>query len=266
VVSQEVVTAVYLAMLGYPPDAEGLGHWQAAPSAENVIDGLAATDRYRERARTLLGNEGAGGTATLARAAWRLENGAGLVELSDLPPTVAAHAAFEVLPWAEVCSGIPSPRVRVLGRYARELSAELAAREPAATVEAGLSSGVLGDIDVMVLTRGGDLQGLVWARPDVIRSVVQRLILPVQIEALRPADEVDATRAAMRVAVHQLGFTQVRQVFRQRHGGGVVCVDSTYATPEPAVLHRTEAVRHASSSVPHATWFIADRVAAEALA
>src|SRR5665647_794072 len=178
-------------------------------------------------------------------------------------PTVAAHAAFEVLPWAEVCAGIPSPRVRVLGRYARELSAELAAREPAASVQAGLGSEVPDQPDILILTRGGDFWGLGWARPDLIRNVRHRLILPIQTEPRRPEDETTAVRARLRLELHRLGFTQVRHMFCRGHGGGVVWVDTTLVTPEPDAVNRMANDPVVAGLVPPSTWFIADRVATE---
>ena len=117
--------------------------------------------------------------------------------------------------------------------------------------------------DTLVLTRYDDLRALQWCRPDMIRAVRRRLLVPVYRDPRRPADERAAIRETARRFVHGLGFVEVRQVFRRRHGGGQVHVDSTYSTPDIGSLHAVLGDAADPASTPAWTWFIADRMGSE---
>lgn len=267
-VSEETVTALYLGLLGYPPDSAGLAHWTMAPTVQAVIDELTATERFRERFLTLTGE---GGSVPAgwdpAQAAWRLESGRGLVELVDLPRSVPLHVALEGLPWDEVCAGIPAPSVQVLGRYAVELVDEMIRRRHATHVTAGLQDDRRGEVvaDVLVLTGGEDLAGIQWARPELVRAVRQRIVLPVRVEADRPDDETATLRTAARTSLHALGFAEVHHVFRRRFGGGPQRIDTTYSTPDAGVLHTVVHQALESSRIPRSTWLVANRAPTEDL-
>lgn len=262
-VSPEVVSALYVAMLGHPPDEAGLEHWCGAVSVVAVIDALASTDRHRERCAALAA-EGSGlqNGSDAARSAWRLEHGRGLAELADLPPGVAHHGALEVLPWDSVCAGIDGPEVRVVGRYARELCDELRRREPTADVAVGLDERPLQPDDVLVLTAGGDLDGVLWGRPQLVRQVRHRIVVPVQLAPSRPADEASALRLAARRRVHDAGFAQVSHLLRRSHGGGTLLVDVTRVAAAPGEL-QVEPGDSVPATLPSATWLVGDRTATE---
>lgn len=259
-IDDDVIHALYRAMLGREPEPAGLANWRVAPSVDDLIAALVATDRFRERSAALIGRENSSGSEEeMVRAAWRLAHTDGLVELTDLPAGLAAHAPLEALPWNEISAQLVTPTVRVIGRYATELTAELQRREPDVRPCAGLVGGEDPRCDVLVLTRSGDLRGLVWARPDVVRSVAQRLLLPVHFEAFRPEDERSAIRRAARQLLHDLGFIQVSEVARQKFGGGTVRFGTTLSGAGQGPAH--DARDPGRSHLPPVTWLVASRVA-----
>lgn len=265
-VGRDVVDALYRALLGYPADEDGLAHWSAAPSVDDVIAALLSTDRFAERAAALVDASGAPITATdSAVAALRLEHGAGLMELVDAPDGVAPFAGLDALPWGLVCAGIPDAAVQVVGRYAAELAAELLSRGVTRTAHAGTQGGrwAVAAPDVLLLTGTGDLAGLRAARPDLLRAVRSRVVLPVQVPVGRPFDEATALRDKARRYVHACGFTGVRHVFRRRHGGGVVVLDVSAATPTPGALMTTAVTEVDPVLVPMTTWLVGDRAPVE---
>ncbi|CAN5130276.1 hypothetical protein BH11ACT1_BH11ACT1_23010 [soil metagenome] len=238
-----------------------------APSVEGVIAGLTATDRYRDRTRALgdaLGAPAAPGD--LAQGAWRLHLGRGRTELIDLPPTAAAHTPLEGLPWAELNADTRSAGVAAVGRYAAELAAELIRRVPGLPIQVGIpidDRTAPSAADTLVLTRYDDLRALQWCRPDVIRVVRRRLLVPVYCDPSGPADECTAVRESARRFIHGLGFVEVRQVFRRRHGGGQVLIDTTCSTPDIGALHAVPGDPIDAASTPAWTWFVADRMGSE---
>ncbi|MGV8978041.1 MAG: hypothetical protein ACOH17_08345 [Cellulomonas sp.] len=266
-ISSETVDALYLALLGQRADPDGLAFWCSAPSVEGVIAGLTATDRYRSRTRALAGASASSSAPdALAQGAWRLQLGRGLMELIDLPQAAAPHLALENLPWAEIDPDPRSEGVEVLGRYATELAAELRRRAPGTLIQVGLpNAGVTAPhaADTLILTRYDDLRALQWCRPDMIRAVRRRMLVPVYSDPRRPADECAADRETARRFVHGLGFVEVRQVFRRRHSEDQVHIDSTYSTPDLDTLQAVPGDRVDRASTPVWTWLIADRIGSE---
>lgn len=262
--SAEVVTAVYRALLGHAPDPDGLEFWQSAASVDELIDALTTTERFRQRMAALLAehDDRAGSAADdLLRGVWRLEHGRGLVELVDLPADVSRHSAFEVLPWAEVLPATPSPTVRVVGAYARQLADELVRRAPGTACLAGLEDAER-PVDVLVLTGAGELDVVTWGRPGLVRSVRHRVVLPSVVSARRPTDEVAALRRELRTGLHRLGFVQVTQIVRLRHAETSTVLDVTFATPEGG-LRTARRAEDGPRPDPTATWFVAARCADE---
>lgn len=259
-VTPAVVDALYRALLGYSPDAEGLAYWLGSEDVDAIIAGLVGTDRFRERALRLSG--AASRSFDVSAAGYRLDRGRGLVELVDPDPRVPVQAGLDAVPWDEVRGDLSQATVRVLGRFAGELATELARRDDALTVLTGieaLSGGASPEVDVLVLTSGLDLHGLLWAAPDMLRSVRDHLLVPVQLSAALPPDEQWAARADVRRVLHSLGFVEVKQVCRRRHGGGVVRLDVTHATPDAGVLHTVERYVGEEALVPASTWMVAGR-------
>lgn len=252
----EVVDALYRALLGYPPDDEGMAYWCQAGDVDAVIEGLTGTDRFRERAARLSG--GAAAPVDLSAAGTRLARGGGLVELVDPDPRVVVTGALDAVPWDQIRGDGPSPTVRVVGRYARALADEIRARGTQATVCAG-TAGVEETTDVLVLTAGADLPGLLWAAPDVVRAVRERILVPVQLPADLPLDEQRIEHGAVRRALHALGFVEVVHLMRHRHGGEVVRLKVSHATAVAGVSQVVERRGDPQGRVPAATWMVGSR-------
>lgn len=243
-----VVDALYRAMLGRSPDAEGAAHWVTAPSVDAVIEGIAATDTYRRR--VLQAATGFGAESPFAlRSALRLTYSAGLAQLGDEAP---GADAFGALPLAEVTRGLDRPRVQVLGPYAAQLAEEL----PDAT--AGLDAE--GPCDVLVTTEPESVDALRFVFPDLLADVRLRLACPAPADFTHEASEVEADVARRRGALHALGFIEVLRVHRRRHGDVTTTLDATYTTPDPGTQHRVEHARPNLLDAPRWTWLIANRV------
>ncbi|MBW0255540.1 hypothetical protein [Cellulomonas sp. PS-H5] len=255
---QEVVVALYRALLGHPPDAEGLAYWRETESVDALVDALRATPRYAERALALAG-AGEVDRAPADQAAARILASRGLTELADPVPGPGVHHALEGFPWG-LLDLRPGSRVRVVGRYAPELADELGDRERGTQVVAGLDDRVPApQMDVLVITAGGDLAALRRVRPDVLRAVRDAVVVPSVVDPTRPADETAPGRARLRDALHELGFTEVRVAHRPRHGATATVLATTLATPTPGRLLGDGD----SADLPAVTWLLARRVATE---
>ncbi|WP_158372186.1 hypothetical protein [Cellulosimicrobium cellulans] len=256
---QEVVVALYRALLGHPPDAQGLAYWQETDSVEALVDALRATPRYTQRALALAGASATPDLDPADQAAARILASRGLTELAAPVPGPGTHRALEAFPW-ELLGLRPGSRVRVVGRYAPELAHELRGRDPGAQVVAGVGDQVPAPrVEVLVLTAGGDLAALRSGRPDVLRAVRDGVVVPSVVDPTRPADETAPDRARLRDALHELGFAEVRVAHRPRHGAAATVLATTLATPTPGRLLR----RGDADELPAVTWLLARRVATE---
>ncbi|WP_448061649.1 hypothetical protein [Cellulomonas hominis] len=263
-VAEETVDALYRVLLGHPPDPAGLAYWQTVGSVDEIIDALSRTARHAERVLALAeGLEPGRGQSDLVQAGIRLVGTGGLVELVDLPAGVSVHTALEALPWDLLPVG-PGARVRVVGRFASELAAELRRRTPGALPEAGVGPEAPSPrTDVLIVTSGRDLGVLHAGRPDVVRAVHDALLVPALVDPSAPADETAAVRDRLRRDLHDLGFLEVTQSLRRRHGAATVILDTTRSTPTPGVLLTTVHSVVEPTRLPGSTWFLARRVAAE---
>lgn len=258
---QDVVSALYAVLLGHSPDEEGLSYWQDAPSVEVVASALMSTERFRERVSTLVGEPHAVSRDVAAIAALRLDHGAGLIELTDLPPAVPPFAGLDAVPWADLVQGLRRGHASVIGRFATQFAAQLRSKGLVDDAVAGTAE--VGPVDLLVLTRGSDLGALRLTRPDLIRAVRGRIALPVQLDALLPDDERAVMRDRARAELHACGFAEVRHLYRRRHGGDSVHLDLTWSTPDHGVLHRVTLTSVDADAVPAATWLVADRAESE---
>jgi hypothetical protein len=263
-VSAQTVRALYLALLNREPDPEGLGFWTRSTSVEDVVGALAATEEYRERVH-LLAAAGASGVEpdlSAGEVAVRLENGDGLVSLTD---GALVLEGLSTMPWAEV----EEDPVWVLGPYGQELAGELVTRGLAGHSTAGLRMAGADDTAVsgeqrrhrtatLILTEERYVAALARLRPDVLGGTLRTIMHPVSVAAGTPADDTERVILVARQRLHRLGFIEVSQVFGRRYGGGTVVVDRTYTTPELGRLYERSAGEHGVRP-PRSVWLVGRR-------
>lgn len=244
-------------MLGYSADDEALAWWENS-DVTDVIAGIMATDRYRERCAAI-----AAGRSTSedhrAQGAWRLHIGRGLSEITPSAGGAAGHELLRLFPWATFEEPVADGRrpliVRTLGRYAIVLAREIGRRQPSVAVHAGIE-GSLGS-DVLVFTGHDDVLAAQWGMPGLVQATAARVIAPLQVSRRREQAEALAVRTHLRDTLHGAGFTHVRELIARRFGGGLAVLAESFAGAIPGVVH--EKVRGAVDDLPSSSWFVADR-------
>jgi hypothetical protein len=257
--SPEVIDALYRALLGRPPDAEGAEFWGRAETVDDVIEGLVATPEHRQRVIELATGYGGGSAGAVeARAITRLQMGNGEVTLDeDVPGGVLK--TLETFPMSEVTRGLNSPTVQVLGPYATHLAEELTDRQ---SVDATCGFELERDPDVLVLTDPAYVQALWAASPATLDAVRLRLITPIRSDLALTDAAVAAELARRRGTLHDLGYIEVLRSYRRRFGDVTTTVDASHTTPDlhqPRVVEIDPVQRW---TAPTSFWLIANRVPA----
>ncbi|WP_209305331.1 hypothetical protein, partial [Blastococcus sp. CT_GayMR20] len=241
----EMVVAVYRALLGRAPDADGL---------------TEDTDEDREG---------------LADVGHRLLATDGLGRLDHRPPS---PAVLRTLPWSEVPDRWGRLPALVLGPYGRELADEVVRRGCIGVARAGLSAAgapswatagtggpgaAIGDRrGTLVLTDELYVRALSRLRPDVIDGTVLRLLHPVGTRMGEGPEERGLRVLAARRRLHLLGFVEVSQVVGRRYGGEPVVLDTSFAMPVPGELLTVPGATVPDGQTPSAVWLVARRVPA----